>query len=77
PGATEFGLSPTPVTCEPAAGETRGLNRNCLRGATDWQASLDELQALCPSLENVAIVVPWFGTDLRAGHCRIRPGVMD
>jgi hypothetical protein len=77
PGATEFGLSPTLVTCEPTSGETRGLNRNCLQGTTDWQASLDELQALSPDLEHVAIVVPWFGTDLRAAHCGIRPGVMD
>ncbi len=77
PGATEFGLSPSLVTCEPSHGETRGLNRNCLQSATDWQASLDELQSLCPRLEHVAIVVPWFGTDLRAAHCAIRPGVMD
>jgi hypothetical protein len=77
PGATEFGMSPKLVTDEPSKGTTRALNRNCLRGATDWQASLDELQSLCPSLKHVAIVVPWFGTDLRAGQCTIRPGVMD
>ncbi|MGO4449375.1 glycoside hydrolase/phage tail family protein [Phyllobacterium sp. TAF24] len=77
PGATEFGLSPSLVTNEPTHGETHGLNRNCLQGATDWQASLDELQSLCPNLEHVAIVVPWFGTDLRAARCTIRPGVMD
>ncbi|WP_237143356.1 baseplate multidomain protein megatron [Phyllobacterium zundukense] len=77
PGATEFGLSPQLVTDEPSKGETRGLNRNCLRDQTDWQASLDELQALCPSLKHVAIVVPWFGADLRAAQCAIKPGVMD
>ena len=42
---------------------------------TDWQASIDELQALCPNLERVALVVSWFGNDLRAGDCRIVPGV--
>ncbi len=31
PGATEFGLSPQLVTDEPSKGETRGLNRNCLK----------------------------------------------
>ncbi|UGY11087.1 baseplate multidomain protein megatron [Phyllobacterium pellucidum] len=77
PGATEFGLSPQPVTDEPSKGETRSLNRNCLRAQSDWQTSMDELQALCPSLKHVAIVVPWFGTDLRAGECRIKPGVME
>src|SRR5262249_7344837 len=39
------------------------------------EASLDELQALCPLLERVAIVVAWFGDDLRAGSCQIRPKV--
>ncbi|MGG2476219.1 hypothetical protein ACNVD4_12695, partial [Rhizobium sp. BR5] len=42
---------------------------------TDWQAAIDELQALCPNLRNVALVVSWFGTDMRAGECRILPGV--
>ena len=37
--------------------------------ASDVIASLDELQAVCPNLERVAIVVAWFGTDLRAGVC--------
>ena len=43
--------------------------------ASDVIASLDELQALCPNLERVALVVAWFGDDLRAAHCRVRPGV--
>jgi len=30
---------------------------------------------LCPNLETVSLVVAWFGTDLRAGECRIRPMV--
>lgn len=77
PGATEFGLSPQLVTSEPSKGKTKSLNRNCLRAATDWQASMDELQHLCPSLQHVAIVVPWFGADLRAANCAIKPGVMD
>ncbi|HWD12985.1 glycoside hydrolase TIM-barrel-like domain-containing protein [Pseudochrobactrum sp. sp1633] len=75
PGATEFGLSPQAIRDEPQPGETRALNRNNLRAQSDWSASLDELQALCPNLKTVALVVPWFGTDLRAGECRIVPGV--
>ncbi|PRD45806.1 host specificity protein [Phyllobacterium phragmitis] len=77
PGSTEFGLSPDVVTDEPKPGETRSLNRNALRGLSDWNASMDELQALCPGLEHVALVVPWFGDDLRAGECRIRPGIVE
>ena len=37
-------------------------------------AALDDLQAVAPNLERVAIVVAWFGTDLRAGACRVRAG---
>lgn len=77
PGSTEFGLSPKLVTNEPGKGQTIALNHNCLRGNTDWEASMDELQGLCPALKHVAIVVPWFAADLRAGNCKIRPGVMD
>lgn len=77
PGATEYGLSTTPVSFSPREGETVSLNRHVLHGETDLAAALDELQALCPNLQNVALVVAWFGTDLRAGHCRIRPTLAD
>ncbi|WP_420959911.1 baseplate multidomain protein megatron [Brucella sp. IR073] len=77
PGSTEFGLSPVAVTDEPRPGETRALNRNTLRAVSDWTAAMDELQALCPNLKHVALVVPWFGDDLRAGSCTIRPGVVE
>ncbi|KPF41100.1 glycoside hydrolase TIM-barrel-like domain-containing protein [Rhizobium sp. AAP43] len=75
PGATEHGYATTRVSDAPAPGEKRWLNRNTLTADTDWQASMDELQALCPNLETVALVVAWFGTDLRCGECRIVPGV--
>jgi hypothetical protein len=75
PGATEYGLSSTLVTRTPRPGETIAENRHVLHAGTDIAASLDELQAICPSIENVALVVSWFGDDLRAGACRIRPAV--
>ncbi|MGQ2970570.1 MAG: baseplate multidomain protein megatron [Allorhizobium sp.] len=75
PGATEHGYATTRISDAPREGEKRWLNRHTLTASTDWQASLDELQALCPNLESVALVVAWFGTDLRAGDCRVLPGV--
>jgi hypothetical protein len=75
PGATEHGYRPVQVTETTGDGEARILNRNQLRAPTDWEASIDELVAVCPNLESVSLVVSWFGTDLRAGHCRILPGV--
>ena len=77
PGSTEHGLAPDLVTREAHAGRRpSAVNRHMLHAATDLAASLDELQALCPRLRRVALVVSWFGDDLRAGRCRIRPAVM-
>ena len=75
PGATEYGLSPSLVTRRHREGETEALNRHTFEERSDLVASLDELQLLCPNIEHVALVVSWFGDDLRAGHCRIRPAV--
>ncbi|PWW02222.1 putative tail protein [Hoeflea marina] len=75
PGATEHGYAPTPVSERPRAGEKRWLNRNSKRADTDWTASIDEVQALCPNLKSVALVTAWMGTDLRAGHCEFHPSV--
>jgi len=75
PGATEHGYATTQVSERTGIGQSRIMNRNNLAAATDWQAAIDELQALCPNLKSVALVVSWFGTDMRAGECRILPGV--
>lgn len=75
PGATEYGLDPEQVTFTPSPGVTIHVNRNVLHGSSDLLASLDELQALCLNLEEVAVVVSWFGNDLRAAQCQIRPMV--
>ena len=37
--------------------------------------SLDQLEATLPNAKSVSLVVSWFGTDLRAGNCQIKPGV--
>jgi hypothetical protein len=75
PGATEFGYEPATVTRKLGPGKHAPENRHVAHAPSDVIASLDELQALCPNLERVALVVSWFGDDLRAGACRIRPGV--
>ena len=75
PGATEHGYAITPVRETLGPGAVRVLNRNMRQASTDWAQSIDELQALCPNLTSVALVSSWFGDDLRAGHCRFRPGV--
>ncbi len=75
PGASEFGYDTLPVTQMLDLGKTRPENRHQLRNASDVAASLDALQALCPNLKRVSLVVSWFGDDLRAGSCMIEPRV--
>lgn len=75
PGATEHGYATAQVSERTGIGQSRIMNRNGLTASTDWGAAIDELLDLCPNLEGVALVVSWFGTDMRAGECRILPGV--
>ncbi|KQP94690.1 hypothetical protein ASF60_00260 [Methylobacterium sp. Leaf113] len=75
PGSTEFGLDPLRVTEEAGYGTTRPANRFQMQAGADVVASLDALQALCPRLTRVSLVASWFGDDLRAGRCTIRPRV--
>ncbi|SNY92808.1 Putative phage tail protein [Cohaesibacter sp. ES.047] len=75
PGATEFGYDTEEVSREGSEGQWLTENRHTFEGDTDFIASLDHLTALCPNLERVALVVSWFGSDLRAGECGIRPCV--
>ncbi|WP_321341775.1 glycoside hydrolase/phage tail family protein [Breoghania sp.] len=77
PGAGEFVYARRRVKLNSGAGSSALANRHVVHAGTDWDASLDELQALCPNLESVALVVSWFGTDLRCGDCEIRPMVED
>ncbi|MGV8954019.1 MAG: baseplate multidomain protein megatron, partial [Cypionkella sp.] len=75
PGATEFGYDPTPRVRLVSKGETVGENTHIAKAVSDWTWSIDELTALCPNLQRVALVVAWFGDDLRCGHCTIGPRV--
>ncbi|RTL49775.1 MAG: hypothetical protein EKK40_15675 [Bradyrhizobiaceae bacterium] len=75
PGATEFGYDTRAVVRVLGPGQSAPENRHVTTAASNVIASLDDLQATCPNLERVAIVIAWFGTDLRAGHCKVRPGI--
>jgi hypothetical protein len=56
-------------------GATVPENLNALADSTDMVEALDRLQAMAPAIESVSLVVAWFGDDLRAGSCKVRPGV--
>jgi hypothetical protein len=75
PGATEFGYDPSPRVRIVGPGATAAENTHMAEGISDWSWSIDELVALCPNLSHVALVVAWFGDDLRCGNCSIGPRV--
>ena len=75
PGAGEFIYSDTAVSRKVGAATNIPENVHTLQGGTDWSVSLDQLQATLPNVGSVSLIAGWFGTDLRAGECQIRPGV--
>jgi hypothetical protein len=75
PGSTEFGYATSLVTRSEGIGVTVSDNRHVGIADTDFEAALDEVVELCPRLERISLVVAWFGDDLRAAHCGVRPKV--
>ncbi|MGX0879429.1 hypothetical protein ACSSV4_004138 [Roseovarius sp. MBR-154] len=76
PASGEFIYATQPVRrLSGPGGATRAENLNAISETADIVVALDRLQASVPGIEGVSLVVTWFGDDLRAGQCRIRPGV--
>lgn len=75
PGAGEFVLATEAVMRRDGLTRTTTENVHSGEGRTDLAVSLDQLQVQAPNLKRVSLVIGWFGNDLRAGHCVIRPGV--
>ena len=75
PGAGEFVLATETVLRREGLTKATPENLHQGDGRADLTVSLDQLQAQAPNLKRVSLVVGWFGSDLRAGECRVRPGV--
>ena len=75
PGTGEYALATTPVTFEDAPGVIRNVNTSTLAGVTDMALSIDQLGEELPLVEQVSMVVSWFGSDLRCGLCPVQPKV--
>lgn len=75
PGATELGYDPVPRVRLVGPGATAGENTHVSASVSDWTLSIDELTDLCPNLEHVALVITWFGDDLRCAECAVGPRV--
>jgi hypothetical protein len=75
PAASEFGYDTDVVTRSSPGGVSETENGHVSAKRSDWQFSIDELEAVCPNLAAASLAVAWFGDDLRCGQCTIRPKV--
>ncbi|MEM9572113.1 MAG: glycoside hydrolase TIM-barrel-like domain-containing protein [Pseudomonadota bacterium] len=75
PATGEFVYATSVVRERRFPGIEKTLNLNNARGDADFTVALDQLRSDLPKVEHAALTVAWFGDDLRAGTCRIRPGV--
>ena len=75
PGAGEFAYATTPIQTSWKPGTAQSENQHVQSARTDLCVSLDNLARDLPHVDHVSLVVAWFGTDLRAAHCRIEPRV--
>ena len=75
PGSGEFVYATEPVSSDLGLGRSETINVHTRQAATDWAASIDELEDTLPNARSASLIVAWFGNDLRAGSCQLKPGV--
>lgn len=75
PGSGEYALATSRVHFDYGLGESVSANQHCPGGETDFSVSLTHLREELPNCGSVSLVVSWFGDDLRAAECRLRPKV--
>lgn len=75
PGTGEYALATTPVHFEDGLAERVTANQNSPSGKSDFATSLDQLVQEVPQCSAASMIVSWFGNDLRAGACSLRPMV--
>jgi hypothetical protein len=75
PGTGEYALSTTPVHFSGALGAAGAANVSAEGGLPDFTQSLETLHDTLPNLTSVSLIYCWFGDDLRAGRCTVKPKV--
>ena len=75
--ATSLPALPGPLMPALAAAMEGGRpsNVNTGSGQSDLETALDQLTTELPNCSSVLLVVSWFGSDLRASACELRPKV--
>lgn len=75
PGTGEYALATTPVYYTDQAAGRWSANVNTPAGKSDFSQSLEILEDELANCAAASLVVSWFGDDLRAGSCTVRPKV--
>ncbi len=75
PGSGEYALATTPNHYAFGGGAKDSANVNTHQNGTDFRIAIRDLREELPNLRSASLVVSWFGSDLRCGHCRIHPKV--
>lgn len=75
PGTGEYALATSPVYYQRGTGTSWSANENSPSGKTDFLASMEMLEEELPQCGAASLVVSWFGDDLRAAECELRPKV--
>lgn len=75
PGTGEYALATTRVHFPDGFGGGRSANVNTAAGVSDFTVSLAQLRRELPRVGSAALIVSWFGDDLRCGQCKVKPKV--
>lgn len=74
PGSGEF-VYGTEVALRASATGDISENQHNSSGETDFTLSLNQLKTTAPNCGAISLVSSWFGDDLRAGDCQLKPKV--
>jgi len=77
PGTGEYALATEPVIYARGFGDNEPVNTSTASGGTDLAQSLKQLRESAPATQSVSLIYSWFGDDLRAGSCLVKPKVED
>lgn len=75
PASGEFVYGTTPARRLEREGVVVAENQHAAADATDFSVSLEAAAKTFANLSAVSLAVAWFGTNLDAGLCELRPGV--
>jgi len=75
PASCEFVYESDEIVRDAGGGNTITENVHSAQGGTDWNVAITQLEESFPNVTNASLFVSWFGNDLRAEHCQIRPGI--